>query len=87
MFNYKLGAGSKARSCMSTKDTPLIVERVANGYQVRPMFGPGDAVCVRDILVFQDKGYVSASKQGQRTEATLFGWLDTHFTDAEQKSA
>jgi hypothetical protein len=30
---------------------------------------------------------VAAARDGQRTEATLFGWLDTHFTDAEQKSA
>ena len=61
------------------KDTPLIVERVANGYQVRPP-GSGNAI---EIMVFQDKGFVSASRDGQRTEATLFGWLDTHFTEAE----
>lgn len=71
---------------MSPKDAPLIVERVANGYQVRPMFGFGEAVCVREIMVFQDKGHVSAAKDGQCTEKTLFGWLDTHFTDAEQKN-
>jgi hypothetical protein len=68
---------------MADKDTAVIVERVGNGYQVRPMHGGSDMVCVRDILVFQDKGYVSAARDGQRTDATLLGWLDTHFTEAE----
>ncbi len=71
---------------MDSKDTPVIVERVGNGYQVRPMSGDGGMVCVRDILVFQDKGFVSSARDYQPTEATLLGWLDQHFTEAGKKA-
>lgn len=71
---------------MSNKDTAVIVERVGNGYQVRPMYGNGEMVCVSDILVFQEKGFVSTARDYQPVEATLLGWLDQHFTEAKQKA-
>ena len=71
---------------MDSKDTPVIVERVGNGYQVRPLSGYGEMVCARGILVFQDKGFVSSARDYQPTEATLLGWLDQHFTEAKQKA-
>lgn len=70
---------------MTTKDTPLIIERVANGYQVRPLGGNHEMVCMQDIMVFQDKGFVSSTRDYQPLEATLLGWLDQHFTEAKQK--
>lgn len=71
---------------MESKDTPVIVERVGNGYQVRPMFEPGNSVCVRDIMVFQDKGIASPARDYQSAESTLFGWLDQHFSSEDRKA-
>lgn len=65
------------------KDIPVVVERVTNGYQLRPLYGEGTVVCVRDILVFQDKGFVSPERDYQAIESTLLGWLDQHFTRAK----
>ena len=66
------------------KDTPVIVERVGNGYQIRPLTGRGEAMSVLEIMVFQDKGFVSSARDYQPVEATLLGWLDQHFTAAKQ---
>lgn len=63
------------------KNTPLVIERCGNGFQVRPMFGNGEALCMDDVMVFQDKGYVSSARDYQKIEDTLFGWLDQHFQD------
>ena len=68
------------------KDEPLVIERTANGYQVRPMCGRGDMVCVRDIMIFQDMGYASATRDYQKTEDTLLGFLASHFTDGESSN-
>lgn len=70
---------------MNRKDTSVIVERVANGYQVRPINNIDNAISVHDVLVFQDKGFVSSARDYQPIEATLLGWLDQHFTEATQK--
>ena len=65
---------------MIEKDDAVIVERVGNGYQVRPISRPSDMICIRDVMVFQDKGIVVAVRDYQDTADTLFGWLDAHFT-------
>ena len=59
---------------MDSKDTPVIVERVGNGYQVRPLSGYGEMVCARGILVFQDKGFVSKASDGMK-------WLGVRLRD------
>ena len=67
----------------NSKDIAVIVERVGNGYQVRPLSRFGEVVCACDILVFQDKGFVSSARDYQPPEDTLLGWLDQHFTEAK----
>lgn len=62
-------------------DTPVIIERVGNGYQVRPMYGAGDSVCLTDVLVFQDMGYAGAARDHQKITDTLLGWIEAHFTE------
>lgn len=64
-------------------DTTMIIERAGNGYILRPLTKPGDMYSISEVMVFQDKGFVSASRDNQRIEDTLFGWLDRHFSDAE----
>ena len=59
------------------KDDPVLIERTANGYIVRPMTQPHMAVCILDTRVFQTKGWVSSDG---KADATLFGWLDSHFS-------
>lgn len=64
------------------KDEPLVIERVANGYQVKPISGEGMFVCVSEIMVFQLMGYASGPGEGGiRTEDTLLGFLANHFTE------
>lgn len=65
---------------MIDKDMPVVVERVANGYQLRPLYGRDEVVCVSNIFVFQEKGCVSPERDRQAVENTLLGWLDQHFT-------
>jgi hypothetical protein len=59
-------------------DEPIVIERTANGYQVRSH--GGDLICVADIMVFQDIGYASATRDNQKTEDTLLGFIAAHFT-------
>ncbi len=68
---------------MIQRNATLVIQRVANGYLVGPL--NFDTRGVGDQLVFIDKGYVSASRDYQDKKETLFGWLDQHFTDPEQK--
>lgn len=49
------------------KDAPVIIERVANGYMVRPDHSPGYAIGMSEIYVFQN--FEGLEK-----------WLDNHFT-------
>lgn len=58
---------------MIKNNEPVIIERVANGFQVRPLSGNNDAVCVDDIHVFQQLGLYETDT------SKLFGWLDSHF--------
>jgi hypothetical protein len=67
---------------MIDKNGPVVIERVGNGYQVRPMCDRNSMVSMADVMVFQDKGFVSSARDGQREEATLLGWLDAHFSEA-----
>jgi hypothetical protein len=62
---------------MIDKNGPVVIERVGNGYQVRPMCDRNSMVAMSDLMVFQDKGHAS-----QPTESTLLGWLDAHFAEA-----
>ena len=64
---------------MRSNDT-VILMRVGNGFMVMPEFEPGMPTANHEKFVFQDKGYVSAARDNQPTNATLFGWLDEHFT-------
>lgn len=63
------------------KDDPLVIERVANGYQVRPMSGKEMCMFVEDIMVFQIMGYASVTGEGVKTEDTLLGFIADHFTE------
>jgi hypothetical protein len=67
---------------MIDKNGPVVIERVGNGYQVRPMCDRNSAVCLSDVMVFQDKGLASSMRDNQAAESTLLGWLDAHFADA-----
>jgi len=62
-------------------NSTIIVERTANGYQVR---SNNDLVCLKDVYVFQDKGYASASRDNQNSFDTLLGWIDQHFSDSKK---
>lgn len=68
------------------KNTAVIVERVGNGYQVSPVRGKHEVNNTLDVMVFQDKGFVTAAREQQRVDATLLGWLDAHFGGADQGS-
>lgn len=64
------------------KNETIIIERVANGYLVRPLGRPQyETTDIRDILVFQDMGYASAQQDYQPTENTLLGFIAEHFTN------
>jgi len=65
---------------MINKNDAVIVQRVGNGYEVRPMNGGKEYICIKDIMVFQDKGIATPARDYQDSSATLFGWLDQHFT-------
>ncbi len=69
------------------KDEPLVIERTANGYQVRPMCGSVEFVCIADIMVFQLMGYASGPGEGVKTEDTLLGFLAEHFTEGKRSNA
>lgn len=69
------------------KDEPLVIERVANGYQVRPMSGQAMCVCISDIMVFQLMGYASGPGEGVKTEDTLLGFIEDHFTQGMRSNA
>lgn len=65
-------------------NTMLIIERVGNGYLVRP-FGPAHVVADSlETMVFQHKGQVTPGAATSLQE-TLFGWLDDHFSSADGK--
>ena len=66
------------------KDEPLIIERTANGYQVRPLSG-NNVVCVSDIMVFQIMGYVVSPGDGVKTKDTLLGFIVDHFTEGKRE--
>ena len=72
-----------ALETLDVTDTAVIVERVGNGYQVRPLYGPEGVVTLREILVFQEKGRVSSAHYHLELEANLLGWLDKHFTEVK----
>lgn len=58
-----------------TPNEPLVIEKVANGWQVRAR---GALICMLDVMVFQDMGY--AAGDGVRpTETTLLGFIEKHF--------
>lgn len=69
------------------KDEALVIERVANGYQVRAMTRVSDIVCIDDIMVFQILGYASGPGEGVKTEDTLLGFLAGHFTEGIRSNA
>lgn len=71
---------------LDVTDTAVIVERVGNGYQVRPLYGPEGVVTLREILVFQEKGFVSSARDHMALEANLLGWLDKHFTAVKREA-
>lgn len=73
------------RSGAMQKDDALVIERVANGYTVRPLAGRGDVVCVTDIMVFQMMGYASGPGEYIKTEDTLLGFLAQHFTEGMRR--
>ena len=65
------------------KDEPIIIERTANGYQVRQMSGAGVMARIEDILVFQMMGYASGPGEYIRTEETLLGFIADHFSEGQ----
>lgn len=67
------------------KDRPIVIERVANGYQVYPFGGPNELIIVKNIFVFQDMGYAIAG-ENQPVEKTLLGYIAQHFADPDLKS-
>ncbi len=66
------------------KDDSIIIERVANGYQVRPATLPGELVCVRDTMVFQDMGYASGTGELGVREC-LLTFIAKHFSEGDFK--
>jgi len=58
----------------------IIIERVANGFYVRPYL-PGQSLvpCIQSTMVFQDMGYASAARDHQKTKDTLLGFIEDHF--------
>lgn len=72
---------------MMAKNTTLLIERVGNGFMVRPNGHPDMPWALEDMVVFQDKGLVQSTRPDQPLEATLLGWLDKHFPseDASNK--
>lgn len=58
---------------------PLIIEKTANGYQVRPIPMGRDMVAVSDIHVFQELGASIPTRDSQKKGETLLDWLETHF--------
>lgn len=60
----------------------VTIERVANGWQVW-VFHPGSACySISDVMVFQDMGFASAARDGQKTEDSLLGFIEAHFPPA-----
>lgn len=66
------------------KNSSVVIERVANGYQVRPLYGAGDCFCLLDLMVFQDMGFASAARDYQSTEDTLLGFIESHFREEKE---
>ncbi len=62
-----------------TKDGAIIIERTANGYQVRPFDG-NNMVCIKDIMVFQEMGFAVASGACRHKSEDLLGFIEAHFT-------
>lgn len=66
---------------MLENNYPIIIEKTANGYQVRPITGPHDIVCISDIHVFQELGIAASTRDYQKPGETLLDWIQTHFKD------
>ena len=62
-----------------TKNQPVTIERVANGFLVRSERQPGMMIAVAEIEVFQRKG--SASSECDCAQETLLTWLEKHFDE------
>jgi hypothetical protein len=65
-----------------TKNQPVVIERVANGFLVRAEREPGMTVFVANIQVFQRKG--SASSECDCAQETLLTWLEKHFDEGDK---
>lgn len=59
------------------KDDALIIERVGNGYIVRPVSAHGEMSARPEILVFQKMG---SSYSG---DDTLLGFVEGHFSEGK----
>jgi hypothetical protein len=66
------------------KDDAIIIERTANGYQVRQL-DHSNMICIKDIMVFQDMGFASSMRDYQDSEDTLLGFIEKHFTQKASK--
>ena len=63
------------------KNDQVIITKVGNGYLVCPFIDARTPISFDDQYIFQDKGYVSAARDNQPVDQTLFGWLDNHFEE------
>ncbi len=58
------------------KGDAIVIERVANGWMVRPQTGPHDILCWAHCHVFQ---FLDYDQQGVTSALTLYGFLREHF--------
>lgn len=65
---------------MIAPNTGIIIERVGNGFVVRPWGGPGSFISLDETLVFNDLGYASQARDyGGNTSLTVF--ITSHFSE------
>lgn len=59
------------------KNDPIVIERTANGWFVRPQYGEHSIACIADCRVFNHLEY---DQQGVTSELTVWGFLQQHFS-------
>lgn len=59
---------------------PIIIERTANGWLVRPYGGIHNVTCIAEVHVFLAMDY---DQLGVTSEATLWGFLAKHYAAKE----
>jgi hypothetical protein len=58
----------------------IIIDKVENGFFVRPYIPGQEYLKIEDVTVFTDTGSVCTERENQELKETLYGWLDEYFT-------